>query len=210
MDMSNSALRSEPGNEARQEIVRAAAKVFMEFGFASSTIDAVANRLGATKSQIYHYFSSKAALFFEVQRSAMERLTREVEPLARSPGSPADRLRAVAFRHTMVILEDLPIQKISLQGLERQLLEAAVGRHTRKFRNAIRLRDEFEQLFAEVIDEGVRAGLFVDLSTTARNQTVLRCPQLAHRLVLTSSPADEGRPRRTCGHAVRLRDAGHQ
>ncbi|MGA2842382.1 MAG: TetR/AcrR family transcriptional regulator [Steroidobacteraceae bacterium] len=163
MDMSNSGLRSELGNEARQEIVRAAAEVFMEFGFAGSTIDAVANRLGATKGRIYHYFSSKAALFFEVQRSAMERLTREVEPLARGPGSPADRLRAMAFRHTMVILEDLPIQKVSVQGLERQLLEAAVGRHTRKFRNATRLRDEYEQLFAEVIDEGVRAGLFVDL-----------------------------------------------
>jgi hypothetical protein len=63
----------------------------------------------------------------------------------------------------MVMLEDLPIQKVSVQGLERQLLGAASGRHTRKLRNIIHLRDEYEQLFAEVIDEGVRAGLFVDL-----------------------------------------------
>jgi AcrR family transcriptional regulator len=163
MDTSSPDIRSELGKVAREEIVRAAAEVFMEFGFAASTIDAVANRLGATKGRIYHYFGSKADLFFEVQIAAMERLRREVEPLARGPGSPAERLRAMAFRHTMIMLEHLPIQKVSVQGLERQLLGAAIGRHTRKLRDIIRRRDEYEQLFAEVIDEGVRLGLFVDL-----------------------------------------------
>jgi AcrR family transcriptional regulator len=163
MDTSSPEIRSELGKVAREEIVRAAAEVFMEFGFAASTIDAVANRLGATKGRIYHYFGSKADLFFEVQIAAMERLRREVEPLARGPGSPAERLRAMAFRHTMIMLEHLPIQKVSVQGLERQLLGAAIGRHTRKLRDIIRRRDEYEQLFAEVIDEGVRLGLFVDL-----------------------------------------------
>jgi AcrR family transcriptional regulator len=163
MDTSSPDIRSELGKVAREEIVRAAAEVFMEFGFAASTIDAVANRLGATKGRIYHYFGSKADLFFEVQIAAMERLRREVEPLACGPGSPAERLRAMAFRHTMIMLEHLPIQKVSVQGLERQLLGAAIGRHTRKLRDIIRRRDEYEQLFAEVIDEGVRLGLFVDL-----------------------------------------------
>jgi AcrR family transcriptional regulator len=163
MDTSSPEIRSELGKVAREEIVRAAAEVFMEFGFAASTIDAVANRLGATKGRIYHYFGSKADLFFEVQIAAMERLRREVEPLACGPGSPAERLRAMAFRHTMIMLEHLPIQKVSVQGLERQLLGAAIGRHTRKLRDIIRRRDEYEQLFAEVIDEGVRLGLFVDL-----------------------------------------------
>jgi AcrR family transcriptional regulator len=163
MDRSSPDIRSEPGKDAREEIVRAAAEVFMEFGFAASTIDAVANRLGATKGRIYHYFGSKADLFFEVQIAAMERLRREVEPLARGPGSPAERLRTMAFQHTMIMLEHLPIQKVSVQGLERQLLGAAIGRHTRKLRDIIRLRDEYEQLFAEVIDEGVRLGFFVDL-----------------------------------------------
>jgi AcrR family transcriptional regulator len=163
MDTSNSGVRPALGNESREEIVRAAAEVFMEFGFAGSTIDAVAKRLGATKGRIYHYFSSKADLFFEVQIAAMERLKREVEPLAHGPGTPTERLQAMAFRHTMVMLEDLPLQKVSIQGLERQLLGLAIGRHTRKLRNIIHLRDDYEQLFAEVIDEGIRAGVFIDL-----------------------------------------------
>jgi len=163
MDISNSADRSKVGIGPREEIVRAAAEVFMELGFAGGTLDAVATRLGATKGRIYHYFSSKADLFFEVQLSALKRLAQEVEPLARGPGNPAERLRAMAFRHTQLMLEDLPIQKVSVQSLDRQLLQAAVGRHARRLRSIIQLRDEYEQLFAEIIDEGVRAGLFVDL-----------------------------------------------
>jgi AcrR family transcriptional regulator len=161
--MSKPVLRSELGTEAREEIIRAAAVVFMEFGFAATTIDAVADRLGATKGRIYHYYRSKADLFFDVQLAAMERLMREVEPLARRPGSPAERLRTMALRHTTIMLEDLPIQKVAVQGLEPRLLGATAGRHARTLRNIIRLRDEYEQIFAEVIDEGVRAGLFVDL-----------------------------------------------
>jgi AcrR family transcriptional regulator len=149
--------------DARQEIIRAAAELFMEFGFAATTIDAVAERLGATKGRIYHYYASKADLYFDVQIAAMERLALEIEPIARSSGDAADRLYRMALRHTEILLMDLPIQKVAVQGLERHLLLAAASRHAKPLRSIVKLRDDYEQLFAEVIDEGVRAGLFVEL-----------------------------------------------
>jgi AcrR family transcriptional regulator len=45
MDASHTSSRNENTWESRQEIIRAAAEVFMEFGYAASTIDAVADRL---------------------------------------------------------------------------------------------------------------------------------------------------------------------
>ena len=155
--------RTEAARDSRDEILRAAAEVFMEFGFAATTIDAIAERLGATKGRIYHHYKSKADLFFAVQLAAMERLKREIEPIARGAGDPESRLAAMAYRHTLIMLQDLPIQKVAVQGLERQLLGAAQGRQNVPLRTIIRLRDEYEQLFAEVIEQGMRTGRFVDM-----------------------------------------------
>jgi AcrR family transcriptional regulator len=163
MDADSSSLKSITGNEARDEIVRAAAEVFMEFGFAATSIDAVAERLGATKGRIYHYYRSKAELYFDVQIAAMERLIREIEPIARGAGNAAERLEAMALRHTTILLEDLPIQKVAVRGLERELLGAVAARHAKTLRSIVRLRDDYEQIFAEVIDDGIRAGFFVDM-----------------------------------------------
>jgi AcrR family transcriptional regulator len=164
MDASHTSSRNEDTWESRQEIIRAAAEVFMAFGYAASTIDAVADRLGATKGRIYHYYRSKAELYFDVQIAAMERLLAEIEPLARSEDTPAERLRRMGLRHTEILLTECATQKVAVQGLERNLLAAAgAARHVKTLRHIVRMRDEYEQLFAEVIDQGIRAGQFIDL-----------------------------------------------
>jgi AcrR family transcriptional regulator len=151
----------ENGSESRDEILRAAAELFMEFGYAATSIDAVAERLGATKGRIYHHYRSKADLFFDVQVAAMTRLNEEVEPIARTPANPVERLAAMALRHTQIILTELPMQKVAVQGLERHLLGSSPA--AKRLRSVIKMRDDYESLFAEVIDEGIRAGVFLEL-----------------------------------------------
>jgi len=149
------------GGESRDEILRAAAELFMEFGYAATSIDAVAQRLGATKGRIYHHYRSKADLFFDVQVAAMSRLTDQVEPLARGPGNAVERLAAMALRHTQILLNELPMQKVAVQGLERHLLQASSA--AKRLRAVVKMRDDYETLFVEVIDDGIRAGAFIDL-----------------------------------------------
>jgi len=161
MNMADQVPSQGNGSESRDEILRAAAELFMEFGYAATSIDAVADRLGATKGRIYHHYRSKADLFFDVQIAAMNRLNEEVEPIARSGGSPLERLSAMALRHTEVILTELPMQKVAVQGLERHLLGASVAAN--RLRSVVKQRDDYEKMFCEVIDEGIREGLFVDL-----------------------------------------------
>jgi AcrR family transcriptional regulator len=149
------------GKESRDEILRAAAGLFMEFGYAATSVDAVAERLGATKGRIYHHYRSKADLFFDVQVTAMKRLNEEIEPLARGSGNAVERIAAMALRHTQILLTDMPMQKVAVQGLERHLLGASAS--TKRLRAVVEMRDDYEKMFREVIDEGVREGLFVDL-----------------------------------------------
>ncbi|NYT62770.1 TetR/AcrR family transcriptional regulator [Alcaligenaceae bacterium] len=148
---------------SHDEILRAAAELFMEFGYTATSIDAVAKRLGSTKGRIYHHFRSKADLFFAVQISAMTRLLTEIEPIASAAGDPIERLGLMALRHTQILLAEMPMQKVAVQGLERHLLGASATRHMKTLRSIIKMRDDYEQLFAEVIDAGIRKGLFVDL-----------------------------------------------
>jgi len=162
--MNNVAAQALPrgnGSESREEILRAAAELFMEFGYAATSIDAVAERLGATKGRIYHHYRSKADLFFDVQVAAMNRMTEQIEPIARGPGNAVERLAAMALRHAQILLTELPMQKVAVQGLERHLLGASAA--AKRLRSVVKMRDDYERMFAEVIDDGIREGLFVDL-----------------------------------------------
>ncbi len=159
------AAKEEVARTSHDEILQAAAELFMEFGYAATSIDAVAERLGATKGRIYHHYRSKADLYFDVQVAAMNRITEVVEPVARQPGSAVQRLSAMALCHARILLTELPMQKVAVQGLERQLLGDTLGTTpaAKRLRAVVKMRDDYERLFAEVIDDGIREGAFVDL-----------------------------------------------
>ena len=158
-------LPTDAAKASHDQILQAAAELFMAFGYAATTIDAVAERLGATKGRIYHHYRSKADLYFDVQVAAMVRLTEAIEPIARRPGGAVDRLSAMALRHAQILLTELPMQKVAVQGLERQLLGRTLGSSpaAKRLRAVVKLRDDYEALFAEVIDQGIREGLLIDL-----------------------------------------------
>lgn len=147
--------------DIRADILHAAAELFMRTGYAGTSIDAVAESLGATKGHIYHYYRSKADLYFDIQTVAMSRLMQEVEPIARANQPAMQRLSAMALRHTQILLTELPMQKVAVQGLERHLLSGPSA--MRQLRAIVKLRDDYEDIFAEVIDQGIRDGLIVDL-----------------------------------------------
>ncbi len=148
-------------SDSRAAILQAAAELFMQLGYAATSIDAVAESLGATKGHIYHYYGSKADLFFDIQTAAMTRLLQEVEPIARRKQPALQRLADMALRHTEILLTDLAMQKVAVQGLERHLFAGVAA--VRQLRAVVRLRDDYEQMFAEVMDEAIREGLVIDL-----------------------------------------------
>ncbi len=200
-------------SDSREEILRAAAELFMEFGFAATSIDAVAERLGSTKGRIYHHYRSKADLFFDVQVAAMSRLISQVEPIARSEQGTAEKLAAMALRHTQIILHELPMQKVAVQGLERHLLGVAAAP---RLRAVIRMRDDYERLFTEVIDEGIREGLFIDLPPKLLSKPFFGALNWAtvwfSQRRLQSAEAIDGIARMLAAYAMRglIKDSHHE
>ena len=205
-------------SDSREEILQAAAELFMEFGYTATSIDAVAQRLGATKGRIYHHYRSKADLFFDVQIAAMTRLNEPIDNpelglFTRGQGGPIARLAAMALRHTQILLTELPMQKVAVQGLERHLLASS---DARQLRAVVKMRDHYEDLFVEVIDEGIRAGVFVDLPPKLATKPFFGAMNWAtvwySQRRLQSADAIDDIARSLAAFAMRgiLKDVGHE
>jgi AcrR family transcriptional regulator len=54
--------------DKRQQLVEAAAEVFLRYGYRKTTLDDIAEAAGLQKSSLYHYFENKDELFREALR----------------------------------------------------------------------------------------------------------------------------------------------
>lgn len=67
--------------ERRLKIVRVARDVFLEQGFAATSMSSIAARLGGSKTTLWSYFGSKADLFIAVTEDNIEQYFDPVEAL---------------------------------------------------------------------------------------------------------------------------------
>jgi len=148
------------GEDSRAEILAAAAQAFMTNGYAATSIDTVADLLGATKGRIYYQFKSKADLFFDVHREAMLMNLDAISRIAGGDAKPAKRLRTMIREHALLVMTKLPFQRVSVQGVEMHLEKSTTPRQREMLRSLIDMRDQYEQLFVDILQEGMTAGEF--------------------------------------------------
>ena len=111
-----------PRGEARNAVVlRAAAELMVEKGYAGASIGDIAQAVGMTKAGLYHHISSKQEMLFQILVHAMGVLEREViEPAAALPDAES-RLREWIRLHVQVIFRHGP--ELTLLFPERRHLE---------------------------------------------------------------------------------------
>lgn len=149
------------GDEKQQGILDAAAAVFMNQGFAATSLDDISDNYGgASKGIIYYHFRSKTNLFFAVQRRAMELTRQAIVDIATGTGAPRDRLEHMAVAHTLLMMEHLDYLRVAAQGLELHLSGRTTEEERREIANITALRDGNEKLYLDVIEEGVKSGEF--------------------------------------------------
>lgn len=167
---SRSVAASETGREA---IVFAAADCFMETGYTATSIDDVADRLNATKGRVYHYYRSKAELFFDVHRRGMEINLAAIEPIAMRSGDAAARLGEMCRTHLRVMLEYLNFQRVVMQGVEMHLAGSTTPSERRQLALLMQERERYEGLFRKVLVEGRSQGRFAFSSASFASKAVL-------------------------------------
>lgn len=140
------------------EILRAAASAFMLKGYAATSIDDVTDILGCTKGRIYHHFRSKVDLFFEVHNEAMAMVMSAVRDAADGVEDPLERLEAMSRAHVLVIMREIAFECVVVQGLEMHLHSQTTPKQRKTLRGILALRDDYEAMFVEAIDEAIREG----------------------------------------------------
>lgn len=145
-------------SEGRSAVLEAAAKAFMRDGYAATSIDDVADELGATKGRVYYYYRSKADLFFDVHRESMRQNLEGAGAIAKAGGSPIERVAAMVRAHALLMMTHLPYQRVSVLGVEMHLAGSTTRKQRATLREIIALRDEYEGLFVQVVEEGMAAG----------------------------------------------------
>ena len=113
-------LKKSKGQLAREAILEAGENLFARFGYAGTTLDAVAEQVGISKQNLLHHYSSKPKLYSAVidnimiPLEAMHELTENYSESLSEPISPKDRADA---NRSLEIWIDLITERPSIANL---------------------------------------------------------------------------------------------
>lgn len=82
---------------SRQRIVATARALFVERGYASVSMQQIADATGLRKASLYHHFKSKEALFADVMAAEMDRVLGDFADMGEMDGTIGEQLERVAL-----------------------------------------------------------------------------------------------------------------
>jgi AcrR family transcriptional regulator len=121
------ARRGRPGYDQRQ-ILEVAVTVFNEQGYDATSVAALADRLGLSKSAMYHHFDSKEQLLIHALDEALGSLEGVLQQPGARTGGAGERLGFVLRSAVTVLVDKLPFVTLLLRvrgnsDVERDALE---------------------------------------------------------------------------------------
>ena len=139
--------RGRPGYDQRQ-VLDIAVAAFIEHGYDATSMGVLADRLGLSKSAIYHHFPSKVDLL----RLALDEALTALEAVLTTPdavaGPAADRLAVVLRGAVEVLVDKLPYVTLLLR----------VHGNTEVERDALARRRRFDRTVAALVAEACAEG----------------------------------------------------
>lgn len=109
--------------EIRENILKQAAGLFAEQGYAGTTIIDLARACGSSRGALYHYFESKEEILFHILQDHVDRLDRLVQEAIRPGDSAEAQFRAIVRTIVLSNAESQNEQTVLLNDLG-QLSEA--------------------------------------------------------------------------------------
>jgi AcrR family transcriptional regulator len=146
--------RADRRDRQRDAILRAAARLFRERGFADTGMRDIAAAADLSAANLYHYFNGKHDLLFYCQDRALDRMLAAVASARRESRSAADRLRLVFTAHLQTLLDEIEGATAHLQvdSLPPAMRTAIVKK-----------RDRYEHALRRIVADGIASGELVDM-----------------------------------------------
>lgn len=155
--------------EKKQEILKAAIRVFASNGVAKTKMTDIAKAAGIGKGTIYEYFRSKEDIFAEAYSHIFSDTEDKIAEVLESPIPPEDKLR-----HFMrVTIEEFLVNDGGeFAGIMMSFWSEGIRNNNEKIMEIIDLKrvySEFRQMISCILEEGIKQGQFrkMDTYTTA-------------------------------------------
>ncbi|MGQ4619425.1 TetR family transcriptional regulator [Nocardia sp. R7R-8] len=137
----------------RAPIVRSALDNFQKLGYHGTSMRDIARDAKVTVAAIYHHFPSKQQILREIMTTVLVDALSETRAAVEGAGErPVDQL--AALMHAWVVFHCLRQPEALIAASEIRSLEP----ESRE--SIVALRDEQEELFRRVVDDGLRDGSF--------------------------------------------------
>ena len=136
----------------QKAIVTAAAKLFAERGFGSTSLEDIAEVLGVTKGALYYHVKNKEEILRLIYLSVLNVAEEPLRRIVESDLAPAEKLHRAIEHHIEVSADRSPA--ITVFYREHPHL-------TGPFAREITLRQkDYERYFERIIEEGLETGAF--------------------------------------------------
>ncbi len=154
--------------------VRAAAvTLFAAKGFHGTGIRELADAAGLSSATLYHYVGTKEDLLVEIMQTSLDRLLQAAHQVIRECPSPVAALSGLVQTHVVAHA----LQRAETVVVDTELRSLTPSRRA----PIIARRDEYEGLWASVIDNGCAAGVFhVPDARVARLALLQMCSGVAN------------------------------
>ncbi|NES16171.1 MULTISPECIES: TetR/AcrR family transcriptional regulator [Micromonospora] len=140
-----------PGTRGR--ILRAALRLFAEYGFHGASIRDIAREVGINSATLYAHYPAKEHVLAELIRLGHEELRRRMVEAAGAAGDdPAEQLAALVRAQVLVHTDYPLLALVANHELHALSPESAAP--------ALALREEARQLLLAVLERGATAGAF--------------------------------------------------
>jgi AcrR family transcriptional regulator len=140
------------------ELIRSAAiDLFFEHGYEATSLRAIASEVGIQVGSLYNHLTSKESLLYSIMSTIMEDLLREFDARMDGVSDNVDRLRAAIEVH--VFFHTARAREVFIGNSELRSLTTA---HRKR---VVKLRDDYESRFVQIIEKGVADGSFETADT---------------------------------------------
>lgn len=136
----------------RDELLAKAAELFQKKGYHATTMKDIAAELQILPGSLYHHIDSKQSLLQEIMGRGIEALLQQVRPVVLSQKSATEKLKTIIAINIQAIAEQPAVLTVFLHEM-KSLPMAKRGEQ-------IKLRDEYNHLVKQVIEEGIQSGEF--------------------------------------------------
>jgi AcrR family transcriptional regulator len=135
-----------------ERLLAVATRLFAEKGFEGTSVQEIVAAAGVTKGAMYHYFTSKDDLLYEIYHRLLVMQTDRLEQFAAGEGTAEERLRAAAvdvIETSFLHLDELTVFFRSMHLLPQEK------------RKAVRAeRRTYHERFRDLVQEGQDVGIF--------------------------------------------------